>query len=199
MKSKISLILILVIILGCGSYLSITNLLDNRTGKFEKELTFTKSSLTVEQPREQSYYEVPTSTSAEQFIEIEVTSDEIRGADTKGNIGLTEPFNSDYITRVDVINSINRIGKEMISFEEMSSEYQTEFLTLRHVEMVEGVREKDSSLHIALKEYAETILPTERKQEGITQPLTQPSDSELLYQTDVSIAETESLLNGGNR
>lgn len=171
--------------------------MDTRANVFLDGIASEKNKSPASTPVEEDIIDVP-SVNHEEYLEIELTADDIHSADPKGIIGVAEPFNSEFITRVDVINSINKIGEGVIEYESISPRYQTEFLTLRHVEMVEGVLEKDSTLHTALKEYAEKILPIEQQQEDNTMTSdTMSSNSELQYKTDISIAETNSLLNGG--
>lgn len=184
-------------VIGIGAYFSITSILDSRYSKYEDGILSAKNKVPPPQPVENDTIEI-TSVNHEQYLEIELTADDIYEADSKGIIGVSEPFNSDFITRVDVINSIKKIGTGVIEFDAISPKYQKEFLTLRHVEMVEGVLEKNSTLHTALKEYADKILPIELQQEDNTMDNdTMSSDSELGYKADVSIAKTESLLSGG--
>lgn len=199
MKSKVSLTVVLLAVVGLGAYFSITSIMESSYSKYEDVIISAKnkSPSPPTQPTDNDSIELPT-VNHEQYLEIELTADDIYEADSKGIIGVSEPFNSDFITRVDVINSIKKIGNGIIEYDAISPKYQKEFLTLRHVEMVEGVLEKDSTLHTALKEYAEKILPIELQQGDNTKSNdTMSSDSELGYKADVSIAETEGLLSGG--
>lgn len=188
MKIKLTLATLTVAILGLSLYLYLTtNNFASDTTRLEEEISLARSNSF--QPNEQSSQNSSTidltPNSQQELTEIVLTSDDIYLADSKGNIGSQTPFNDSYITKEDVIESINRIISGLnVDFESIESPYQNKFITLRHVEMVEGTPEERSSVLNAYKEYSTKIL-------GST---AQDNSSETLYQADVSIAKTDKFL-----
>lgn len=157
MKNKISLSVITVIATGLCLYILISTLNFTDVEEFNSELEEVKyasqSNVSSDAPIDTTTINVPTRNDSEELIEIVLTPEEIEMADSQHNIGISDPYNTKYITEDEVVASIMRIIGERYDFTRMEEEFKEKFITLRHTEMIEKVPESKSMILNALDEY----------------------------------------------
>lgn len=131
---------------------------------------------------------VPNNRNSKELIEIVLTAEEIEHADTEHNIGISDPYNTKYITQEEVVESIKRILGKKYEFDTIEPEFKEKFITLRHTEMIRNIPESKSTVLSAVNEYVTKI----RKQNEIIED---NNNTNLILQAEQSIQETNSILN----
>lgn len=93
----------------------------------------------------------------ESLVEIVLTSDDVKDADTKLTIGSEVPYNAKYITEEEVKESIKRIMGPEFDLNAIQEDYAKHIVTLRNVEMKENITESNSKVKAVIAEYDEKI------------------------------------------